>query len=114
MRRDAKMRLFDIIEAARLIKETVAGMSASAFVEADAMYRSAVYFQLTIIGEAIAKLRAEHPQIVSSISDVHRIVEFRNRIVHGYHEIDDEVVWQIITTKLDTLIAQVEQLLASL
>jgi len=37
-------------------------------------------------------------------------VAFRNILIHGYAVVDDQVVWQVVTTRLDAL----DDVLASL
>jgi hypothetical protein len=46
------------------------------------------------------------------ISQLSRIVAFRNRIVHGYDTIDDATVWGIIDRHLSELLTTVEDLLS--
>ncbi len=40
-----------------------------------------------------------------------RIIAFRNILVHGYAEIDDRIVWDILESKLPALLLDVESLL---
>lgn len=62
---------------------------------------------IEIIGEAASKVSAEARQ---SHADIpwHAIVTMRNRLVHGYFDIDHEVVWQTIVSDLPELIRQME------
>ena len=50
----------------------------------------------------------------SQIPDIGRIIGFRNVLAHGYDVVDDEVVWDAVTTDLPELTASVEALLAEL
>ncbi len=68
------------------------------------MLKSAVERQLTIIGEAINKLRRETPDLSGQIGEAVKIIAFRNVIVHGYDIISDQMVWNIASTKLKNLI----------
>lgn len=58
---------------------------------------------LEIIGEAAARVssefRARHPEIPWP-----QIVSLRNRLIHGYDAVDLDIVWQILTTDLPSLI----------
>jgi uncharacterized protein with HEPN domain len=47
------------------------------------------------------------------ISELRRIVDFRNRIIHGYDTIDDAVVWGIVGKHLPILVKEVADLLDS-
>lgn len=40
-----------------------------------------------------------------------RIVDFRNRIIHGYDSVDDAVVWGILKMHLPKLKEEVENLM---
>ena len=39
------------------------------------------------------------------------MIGMRNRIVHGYDEINFDIVWEVATLDLPSLIAQLEQIL---
>ncbi|MDP3858718.1 MAG: DUF86 domain-containing protein [Stagnimonas sp.] len=43
-----------------------------------------------------------------------RIVGFRNLLIHGYAEVDESVVWSIVSEKLPWLVADVQALQARL
>ena len=42
-------------------------------------------------------------KLASEISEYRRIVAFRNILIHGYAQVDDRLVWDIIETKLPEL-----------
>jgi len=77
------------------------------------MLRSAVERQFEIIGEALTQLAKLDEALAAHISEYRRIIAFRNILIHGYAEVDDRLVWDIIKTKLPTLRQQVEALLKS-
>ena len=77
------------------------------------MLRSAIERQLTIVGEAMVRLRTVDPEIASRIADVPRIIGFRNKLIHEYPDVDSATVWQIIQTDLPRLLAEVRALLPS-
>ena len=106
-----KKFLFDMQRSATLITQFIAGKNFSDF-EQDQMFRSAAYYQFTIIGEALSQLRAINPDIAQRISEAHRIIGFRNQVIHGYGKIGDEITWRIIQTKLPILINELAALLA--
>lgn len=64
------------------------------------MLRSACERQLEIIGEAMTRLRDSHPAVFERISNGRSIIGFRNRLIHGYDTVDEEIVWDVIQTKL--------------
>ncbi|HKV27374.1 MAG TPA: HepT-like ribonuclease domain-containing protein [Candidatus Acidoferrales bacterium] len=47
------------------------------------------------------------------ISEHRRIIAFRNILIHGYAEVDDRLVWDIIEAKLPILRRETEALLLS-
>lgn len=52
-------------------------------------------------------------QAAARISAYRRIIAFRNILIHGYTEVDHRLVWDVVTTKVPTLSAEVSGLLAS-
>ncbi len=48
---------------------------------------------------------------MSGISEYRRIIAFRNILIHGYAEIDDRLVWDIVESKLPRLRREVAALI---
>jgi len=67
--------------------------------------------QFEIIGEALTRLARLDEAIAQRISEYRRIIAFRNILVHGYAQVDDRLVWDIVETKLDALRGEVTSLL---
>jgi uncharacterized protein with HEPN domain len=65
-----------------------------------------------IVGEALTRIRDDHPDVIDRISEHWRIIGFRNQIIHGYAKIDDEITWRIVETKLPILRIELDQLLS--
>lgn len=80
--------------------------------ERDAMLRAAVERQFEIIGEALAQLGRRDPELLDRIEDHRRIIAFRNILIHGYADVDDALVWDIVQTQVAPLRACVDALLA--
>ena len=99
--RDVRKYLFDMAQAARLLTRFTAGKT-FAYYTADPMLRSAVERQFEIIGEALNQALRLNPDLVNNISDTARIIAFRNRLVHGYASIANEVVWGILESRSDS------------
>jgi uncharacterized protein with HEPN domain len=59
------------------------------------LVRSSVEIEFTIIGEAVLALSYKAPDILESITNARRIVDFRNRLTHEYPSVDDELVSQL-------------------
>jgi uncharacterized protein with HEPN domain len=106
--RTAKL-LFDVLESGRSIQQWCAGRSFEEY-ESDRQFRRAIEREFEIIGEALSRLRQADESTAGMISELPRIVGFRNRIVHGYDAIDDATVWGIAIDHLPKLLAEVESL----
>lgn len=46
-----------------------------------------------------------------AFQNARKIVETRNRIIHGYDSLSDEIIWSIVTNSLPTLKTEIEQFL---
>ena len=57
--------------------------------------RSAVERQFLIVGEAVAALRRQFPELAESISQSRFIAGSRNMLAHDYAAVDDEAVYSI-------------------
>jgi uncharacterized protein with HEPN domain len=75
------------------------------------MMRDAVERRLGIIGEALNRAERLDPDISDRIPDIRPIVGMRNRLIHGYEAIDDELVWRTLQLDVPGLQAQVTALL---
>jgi len=112
MRLEARKYLYDIKQAADLLEEFTAGKQFADYQE-NPMLRAAVERKFEIIGEALSKLSKGDSAITSRISEHARIIAFRNILIHGYAEIDDRLVWDILENKLPALRREVDELLAN-
>ncbi|GIV80731.1 MAG: DUF86 domain-containing protein [Anaerolineae bacterium] len=110
MRLEAKKYLYDIQQAGELVAEFTAGRQFEDY-QADPMLRSAVERQFEIMGEALAQLSRLDETVAARISEYRRIIAFRNILIHGYAQVDDRIVWDILETKLPTLRREVRMLL---
>ena len=110
MRLEAKKCLYDIQEAADLLTKFVQDKIFADY-ERDAMLRSAVERQFEIIGEALSKLAKLDERYVLSISEHKRIIAFRNILIHGYAQVDDRLVWDVLVTKLPVLWREVTEIM---
>jgi len=106
----AKKRLWDAAEACDAIAGFVEGKEFTVY-EADHLLRSGVERQLEIIGEALGRAAHEDETVAWRIPELRGIVGLRNRLIHGYDTVDDEVVWDIVQGKLPALRAGIEALL---
>lgn len=49
-------------------------------------------------------------QLLSRISEYHRIIGFRNVLAHGYDVVSDEIVWDIIQNRLPLLRQEIDEI----
>ena len=109
--RNPAERLRDIMEAIAAI-ERYSTCEKKAF-ERDELLQAWFVRNLQIIGEAARgipeEVRALAPQI-----PWHQIAGMRNVLVHGYFEIDTDLVWDAATRDVPALKPAIEQLLATL
>lgn len=69
--------------------------------QTDIRTKRAVERNIEIIGEALNRILKHNPEI--AISNARKIVDTRNRIVHGYDAVSDEVMWGIVMKHLPIL-----------
>ena len=105
----AKKFLFDMLESIKSIDSYLSGKRIFADYLSNKMLRRAVEREFEIIGEAMTKLNQIEPEI--SITSKKQIVAMRNRVIHGYDKIDNEVVWGTIIRHLPLLQSEIENLL---
>ena len=113
MAREIRTYLVDILDACDLLAAFAEGRTFEDYL-GDAMLRSAVERQFEIIGEA-ARVATKHaPQLQERITDCAAIIAFRNQLTHVYSAVDHRTVWGILQSRVPTLRADVETLLAEL
>ena len=107
MQLEARKYLFDIKEVARLLNLFTDGKSVGDYIN-DPLLQSAVETQLEIIGEATRNLERHDSSIVAHISDYRKLINFRNILIHGYTEVDDYLVWDLLQHKLPVLVKEID------
>ena len=99
----------DMVTAGERIMRYLQGVSRSAFLSNDEK-QSAVFGQLVILGEAANRISQSFQQAHSEIP-WRRMIGLRNRIVHGYDEVDWEIVWNVAEHELPKLVPPLRDLL---
>ena len=64
---------------------------------------------LEIVGEAASRVPVSERAQYSGIPWV-QIVGLRNRLIHGYDNVDFDILWEIVTQDLPPLIAELEKI----
>ena len=106
-KRDFRLYFEDILESTKKIEGYIANLTYNDFVK-DNKTIDAVVRNLETIGEAAKQIDEETKKKYDDIP-WREIVDFRNRIIHGYFVIDYEIIWQIISKDLPDLKQKVEK-----
>lgn len=104
--------LVDALDAIESAQAFMAGCSLAEYA-ANKMQRSAVERQLEILGEASSRLAKLEPSLLTSVQGLKLSIDLRNRIIHGYDVVDDEIVYLTVANDLDELKADLTRLLAA-
>lgn len=74
------------------------------------MLALALVKDIEIVGEAASKISAECRAKYLQLSWV-QIIGMRNRLTHAYFEVNLDIVWQVVTNDLPTLVMELEQII---
>lgn len=64
---------------------------------------------IEIIGEAMSRILSKDDTI--ELSNSRKIVDTRNRIIHGYDTVSNDILWNIVIEHLPILRQEIEELL---
>jgi uncharacterized protein with HEPN domain len=94
-----------MIDAARDAMSYVDGMDKADFL-ADRRTQQAVLHNIMVIGEAATQLGQIAPALLAACPDVpwQSLRGMRNRIAHGYFEINLDLVWTTLQTAMPALL----------
>lgn len=106
---EIKKYLFDIQESIDSIEKYLGDKRDFSVYLADKMLRRAIEREFEIIGEAMSRI--ERLDVSLEISSKNQIISMRNRVIHGYDKIDNEIIWGTIVRHLPTLKIEVLNLL---
>lgn len=69
----------------------------------DRNVQDATLMRLQDIGEQLSRIRDTFPEFYEEnhSDDWYKLIGLRNIISHGYREIDFEIIWDVVTTKLN-------------
>lgn len=109
MDRLIKKRLFDILTSINHIESYLLSSNSFSDYESNSMLQDAVERNLEIIGEAMSVLLRDNSDF--PITNARKIVNARNRIIHGYDDIENAEIWAIVKNHLPILKDEVTKLL---
>ncbi len=109
MDNDIKTWLYDILNAHMEIESFFFGTTKDfTAYQNDIRTKRAVGRNIEIIGEAMNRVLKKDDSII--ISNSRKIVDVRNRIIHGYDTVSDEIIWGIVIKYLPILKTDIEKL----
>ncbi|MFU8787416.1 MAG: DUF86 domain-containing protein [Methylobacter sp.] len=94
-----------MLEAAKLAHGYIEGMDKDDFL-ADTRTQQAVILNLVIIGESATQLLQNYGDFLEHYPDIpwRNMKGMRNRIAHGYFDINIQVVWETVRIALPQLL----------
>jgi uncharacterized protein with HEPN domain len=101
--------LLDIQQSIDEIVEFIGELRDFSSYKSDLKTKKAVERNIEIIGEAVNRILREDANF--QIDNAKYIIGTRNRIIHSYDNISDEIIWTIITRELPKLKEHVESYL---
>ena len=75
----------------------------------DLRTKRAVERNIGIIGEAMHRILKHDCTI--EVSNARKIVDVRNRVIHGYDSVSDETIWGIVVKHIPILKTEIERML---
>ena len=101
--------LLQIFQESKIAQELSQGMARNDFMQ-DVRTQLALRHQIIVIGETVKRLsdsfRNTHPKIPWS-----QIAGMRDKLVHGYENVDLELVWDVVQIDIPELLQYIEPLL---
>jgi uncharacterized protein with HEPN domain len=103
--------LRQMIEGSRDALSFTDGMDRVDFMD-DLRTQRAVVMSLMILGEAAARTLSEYPDFAQASPGIpwRSIRGMRNRIAHGYFDVDLNVVWSTVQSELPDLVERLESI----
>ena len=110
MATDDRRRLRQMLDTVRRIHHMVHGVARARF-DNDEVRQLAVLHLIQVLGEAASRVSADfreaHPELPWN-----QMAGMRNRIVHGYDDVDADIVWRVATEDLEPVMAGLERMVA--
>ena len=98
---EIKTWLVDIKQAIEEINQFIPGKKDFLEFQGDLKTKRAVERNIEIIGEAVARILKHDENF--PIANARKIVDTRNRIIHGYDSVSEDIIWAIVVKELPHL-----------
>lgn len=109
-RRDDRLRLRHMLDHAREAIAMTEGRS-RADLNADRQFNLALVHLAEIVGEAAARVKPETQARLTNVPWA-ETVGLRNRLIHGYDQVDFDILWDAVVYDFPPLVAALERFLA--
>lgn len=109
MQKDDRARLTHALGAARKAARFIKDRDREEL-DADEMFEAALIRTIEVVGEALNQVSAEFREMNPDFP-WRSAIGMRNRLIHGYDGVDNEIVWRTATEELPKLAAKIERLL---
>ncbi len=106
---EIKTWLSDIKQAIHEINEFLPDKKNFILFQKDLKTKRAIERNVEIIGEAANRIFKQQPDI--QITNINKIIDTRNRIIHGYDSVSDDIIWSIVVKHLPKLEEEITNLL---
>lgn len=112
MKRNYILFLEDISERIKKINSYIDSMSYEEFVQDDKTV-SACIREIEVIGEATKQIPKD---ITDRFNDLpwSLMAKMRDKLIHWYFEIDEEIVWNVVKDKLPDIKIQIDSIIENL
>ena len=104
---EIKVWLYDILNSIIEIEDYFENNTSFKEYKSDTKTKRAAERNLEIIGEAVKRILKKDQNF--EISESRKIISLRNRIIHGYDQVSDELIWSIINSNLPILKKEVRK-----
>ena len=108
-KKDPKLALLHMRDFARDVIEITRNRT-RADLDTDRLFNLALARLIELIGEAATRIPAEERARMSGIPWP-KLIGMRNRLIHGYDFIDQDVIWETTTEDIPVLIKVLETIL---
>jgi uncharacterized protein with HEPN domain len=112
MNAEVRKNLFDVLQASEEILAFTTNMDFPSYQDSTVTQR-AVERDFEIIGEALNRIKRIDETLLDAISENHRIIGFRNILIHGYDMVDDRIGWNAVENHLPVLMREIQKLLGA-
>jgi uncharacterized protein with HEPN domain len=109
MNTEIRKYLNDIIESILSIENYLEGKNNFHEYQENKMLRRAIERELEIIGEALNRIDKVDKDL--QIVNKTKIISLRNRVIHGYDKVDNEIIWGILKRHIPSLKMEIQKLI---